>query len=131
MRFVVYGRVESRDGEAAILALVREAEDYARGLGGTVDAEFFEIDVPGVVPWPRRPKARRLLHVLRDPRAGIDAVVVPNPETSVRSGDLAIVRDLLALHEVELHLVGHGRVEGGDRRIRALERTIHGRSEAA
>lgn len=122
MRFaIVYGRVEEPD-EAGVVAQVEAAERYAADSDLMIIGEFFDLDVPSVIPWARRPRAQRLLDMVSDPRSDVAALVVPGPAEAFAPGDLLTAVALLTFYSVELHVPGFGVVAGGERRLRSVER---------
>ncbi|MFE9107621.1 recombinase family protein [Actinomadura geliboluensis] len=70
LRFAFYGRVSTEDHQDPAASRAWQLR-CARGLiepaGGTVVAEFFDVDKSRSVPWQRRPQASALLGDLRKP----------------------------------------------------------------
>lgn len=82
LRFAFYGRVSTEDHQdpaASRAWQLRRARGLIEPAGGTVVAEFFDVDKSRSVPWQRRPQASALLGELRKPARGFDAVVVGEP----------------------------------------------------
>ncbi|GAA1899820.1 recombinase family protein [Actinomadura bangladeshensis] len=82
VRFAFYGRVSTEDHQdpaASRAWQLRRAHGLIDPAGGTVVAEFFDVDKSRSVPWQRRPQASALLGDLRKPARGFDAVVVGEP----------------------------------------------------
>ncbi|MBB5070053.1 DNA invertase Pin-like site-specific DNA recombinase [Saccharopolyspora gloriosae] len=47
---------------------------------GRIAAEYFDVGHSRSLPWKRRTEAARLLHALKDPARGFDAVVIGEPQ---------------------------------------------------
>jgi site-specific DNA recombinase len=78
-----WGRVsteDNQDPESSRAWQITRAKNLVEPRGGTIVAEFFDIDKSRSIPPQRRPQARALLAALADPNRGFNAVVVGEPQ---------------------------------------------------
>ncbi|MFD0857275.1 recombinase family protein [Actinomadura adrarensis] len=81
--FAFWGRCSTEDRqdfEASRAWQYSRAEQLVTPRGGTIVAEFFDVDKCRSIPPARRPQASLLLAELANPDRGFDAVVVGEPQ---------------------------------------------------
>jgi DNA invertase Pin-like site-specific DNA recombinase len=74
-----YGRCsteDNQDPETSLAWQLGNARKFIEPLGGTIDAQYFDIGQSRSVPWERRTQAGQLLSALKDSNRGWSAVVV-------------------------------------------------------
>jgi DNA invertase Pin-like site-specific DNA recombinase len=80
--FAFYGRVsteDQQDTESSKRWQLLRSRALIEARGGTIVAEFFDVNKSRSLPWQRRPQAAALLAQLRDAGRGFDAVVIGEP----------------------------------------------------
>ncbi|MFI1735588.1 recombinase family protein [Streptomyces acidicola] len=83
IRFAFAGRCSTedlQDPEASRNWQLTRARALIEPAGGQIVAEYFDIGHSRSLPWQRRPRANELLHALRNPNRGFDAVVIGEPQ---------------------------------------------------
>lgn len=81
IRFAIYSRTGPKTLHPQDIYKDRDlgrGEGFAAQIGGEIVAEYFDMGVPGNVPWEKRPQAAALLQHMADLRRGFDAVVIPH-----------------------------------------------------
>src|ERR671918_573760 len=80
--FAFYGRVSTEDQQDPTTSRnwqLARSRSLIGPHGGEIVTEYFDIGMSRSLPWKRRPQATALLHALRDPDRGFNAVVIGEP----------------------------------------------------
>ncbi|WP_188989414.1 recombinase family protein [Saccharopolyspora thermophila] len=100
-----YGRCsteDNQDPETSHGWQVNNARKFIEPLGGTIEAEFFDVGQSRSVPWERRREASRLLAALKDPRRGWSAVVVGEGTRCWFGNQFSLIAPKFAAYGVDL-----------------------------
>ena len=78
LRFAVYGRVSTEDGQDPVTSRARQREQAGVLVAGhgQIVAGFSDSGHRRALPWARRPQAAALVAALADPDRGWDAIVI-------------------------------------------------------
>ena len=81
-RFALCARTSSDDVQDPADSLRWQTDTAARLISpyGVIVATYHDIDKSRSLPWDRRPEASRILHDLKDPDRGWDALVIAEPQ---------------------------------------------------
>ena len=106
LRFAFYGRISTAEFQDEWSSRVWQrdcAADVVAGRGRIV-VEFFDVGCSRSRPWPRRPRAAKLLAEVASADRGFDAIVVGEYERAFAGDQLAQLLPLLGRHGVQLWL---------------------------
>jgi site-specific DNA recombinase len=105
IRFASWGRVSTedrQDPESSRAWQRARATTLIDPHGGSIVAEYFDIDKSRSIPPQRRPEASRLIAVLADPGRGFEAVVVGEPQRAFYGNQFGNTFPLFAHYGVPL-----------------------------
>jgi site-specific DNA recombinase len=105
LRFAFYGRVsteDQQDPEASRQWQLSRSRQLIEPHGGTIVAEYFDIDRSRSLPWKRRPQAAALLDAFRNPDRGFDAVVIGEPARAFYGNQFGLTFPLFVHYGVQL-----------------------------
>ncbi|WP_205719238.1 recombinase family protein [Actinomadura geliboluensis] len=105
LRFAFYGRVSTEDNQdpaASRAWQLRRAIGLVEPKGGTIVAEYFDVDKSRSIPWARRPQASALIEALKNPVRDFDAVVVGEPHRAFYGNQYSLTFPLFEHFRVPL-----------------------------
>ena len=105
LRFAFYGRVSTEDNQdpaASRAWQLRRARGLVEPRGGTIAAEFFDVDKSRSIPWARSPHASALIEGLKNPARDFDAVVDGEPHRAFYGNQYSLTFPLFEHFRVPL-----------------------------
>jgi DNA invertase Pin-like site-specific DNA recombinase len=105
LRFAFYGRVlteDNQDPAASRAWQLRRVRGLVEPKGGTIVAEYFDVDKSRSIPWARRPQASALIEALKNPVRNFDAVVVGEPHRAFYGNQYSLTFPLFEHFRVPL-----------------------------
>ncbi|MBD0323989.1 MAG: recombinase family protein, partial [Aldersonia sp.] len=103
--FAFYGRVSTEDQQDPTTSRnwqLARSRSLIQPHGGEVVAEYFDVGTSRSLPWKRRPQATELLHALRDPDRGFDAVVIGEPARAFYGNQFSLTFPVFVHYGVDL-----------------------------
>lgn len=104
VRFAFCGRVSTEDQQDPVASRNWQIT-RARALvesHGEIVVEFFDVGQSRAIPWKRRPQAAALLHAMKDPNRGFDAVVVGEPQRAFYGNQYGLTFPVFEHYGVQL-----------------------------
>jgi DNA invertase Pin-like site-specific DNA recombinase len=106
LRFAVYGRVSTEDGQDPVTSRARQLEQAGVLVAGhgQIVAGFSDSGHRRALPWARRPQAAALVAALADPDRGWDAIVIGEYERAFYGNQYAAMAPLFEHCGVQLRM---------------------------
>jgi DNA invertase Pin-like site-specific DNA recombinase len=105
LQFAFHGRVsteDQQDPEASRQWQLSRSLQLIEPHGGTIVAEYFDIDHSRSLPWKRRPQAAALLDAFKNPDRDFEAVVIGEPARAFYGNQFGLTFPLFIHYGVQL-----------------------------